>query len=158
MSYRHRSWCQKLGESIKREAGRRGRPQSANGDVLRPMKQFSSDTLTTLSILPGSLPERLKVSPTKRQKWPPCSSPEDALVLWTPGELWGLVNCCFTNVVLQALMPCEPFRRLKLQQEKPGIGKTDGVVHKLVRLPKVITGRRKLSYEMGGDKQMRRNS
>lgn len=57
--------------------------------------------------------------PTKRRRRPPrAQTPVIAPAPLPARALRGLVNCgnsCFINVVLQALLACEPFRRLLLQ-------------------------------------------
>lgn len=69
-------------------------------------------------------------------------SGEIAAMKIPPRALRGLVNCgnsCFTNAVLQALVAVDSFRGLMLRCAELGIGESNGLVQKFVRLVKEMT-------------------
>lgn len=134
------------------DAGLIERREQEAGRIPSIQKPPSTESVRISSTPPTPSSPKRDVAPTKRRRRPPRASPESTMSL-SPRALRGLVNCgnsCFTNVVLQALMACEPFRRLILQCEKAEIGKADGLVHKFARLVREMTVRAKGAHEHGG--------
>eukprot|EP00177_Eucheuma_denticulatum_P001281 GFKZ01002330.1.p1 GENE.GFKZ01002330.1~~GFKZ01002330.1.p1 ORF type:complete len:541 (-),score=106.26 GFKZ01002330.1:607-2031(-) len=80
---------------------------------------------------------------TRRRRRPPRMRAGDVVGMSIPPRaLRGLVNCgnsCFTNAVLQALVAVDSFRGLMLRCDELGIGESEGLIRKFVRLVKEMT-------------------